>query len=766
MKISVVGGGPAGMYFSILVKKALPHAEINIYEQNNITDSFGFGVVFSDETLSEFLTKDARSYELIRSKFAYWDNLDVYRDGDIVRITGNGFCGCSRKTLLELLANRCIEVGVNIHSQHRIDDMSTLSDSDMIIAADGINSLIRSKLQEDFETTFVAKKNRFVWMGSTKPLDAFTYFFKNTEYGPFVAHSYQYEEVKSTWVIETTEESFQKAGFVVDDEEGTKKKLEEIFAQELDGHPLLTNRSHWRSFPLITNKKWYKDNVILLGDAVASAHFSIGSGTKLAMEEAIALSNSVIANEGDVAKIFSHYEGTFRPRVESIQNAANISMAWFEAMERHIKQPDFMTFAFDVMSRSRKVTYENQALRDKSFTQKVLAAFNERNRTELGKSPAFSPFALREMRLNNRIVMSAMGQYSAENGLVNDWHLMHYGSRATAAVGLIISEMTAIDVNGRISPNCAGIYTDEQAEAWKRIVDFIHENSEAKIGLQIGHSGRKGSLNRTWQGGFQPIEEGEWPLVSVSDKAFADGYQVPKSLSKEDIERIVEQFAEAAKRADRVGFDMVELSACHGMLLGTFLSPLTNDRQDEFGGSLENRLKFPIAVFKSIRSVVDSRKPISIKISVEDWKAGGNTIEDGIKIAKAFKAAGADMISVTSGGTVPDQVSKEGPMWQVPLADAIKHDAGIPVMAIGQFTTIDQINTTLLADRADLIALGKAMLVNPGFVLQSAAYEQETLNGIVPGPYQVGVSQLYKSQSRLRNEFEKMKIALKPQSHK
>jgi len=766
MKISVIGGGPAGMYFSILVKKALPQVEINIYEQNNITDSFGFGVVFSDETLSEFLTKDAQSYELIRSKFAYWDNLDIARDEEIVRITGNGFCGCSRKTLLELLAKRCLEEKVNIHSQHRIEDLSSLHDSDLIIAADGINSLIRAKMQDDFETTLITKKNRFVWMGSTKPLDAFTYFFKNTAYGPFVAHSYQYEEGKSTWVIETTEEAFQKAGFVVDDEQGTKKKLEHIFEKELAGHPLLTNKSHWRNFPLVTNKKWYKDNVILLGDAVASAHFSIGSGTKLAMEEAIALASSVIQHEGDVKKIFSHYEETFRPRVESIQNAANISMAWFEAMDRHIKQEDFMTFAFDVMSRSRKVTYENQALRDKSFTEKVLKAFNQRNNNPSEKSPAFTPFKLREMRLHNRIVMSAMGQYSADNGLVNDWHLMHYGARATAGVGLIMTEMCAIEERGRITPKCAGIYTDEQAESWKRIVDFVHENSESKISIQIGHSGRKGSLERKWQGSFAVLEEDSWPLISADVMPFAAGYHMPHAIGKKEMEVLVEQFSIAATRADKAGFDMIELSACHGMLLASFLSPLSNKRQDDFGGSLENRMKFPLQVFKGIRSVVDSRKPISIKISAEDWKEGGNTIEEAIEIAKKFKEAGVDLISVSSGGTVVDQESKEGPMWQVPLADAIKHDASIPVMAMGQFTTIDQINTTLLANRADLIALGKALLVNPSFVLQSAAYEKEQLNGQVPGPYQVGIAQLYKNQAWTRNEFEKMKIALKPQSHK
>ena len=503
-----------------------------------------------------------------------------------------------------------------------------------------------------------------------------------------------------------------------------------------------------------------------MGDAVASAHFSIGSGTKLAMEEAIALSNSVIAHEGDVAKIFSSYENTFRVRVESIQNAANISMAWFEGMARHIKQASFITFAFDVMSRSSKVTYENQSLRDRGFTKRVLAAFNVRNRNELDKSPAFSPFKLGAMRLENRIVMSAMGQYAAEEGMVNDWHLMHYGARATAAVGLIMTEMTAVAAEGRITPYCAGIYTDYQAEAWKRIVDFVHEKSEAKIGLQLGHAGRKSSLNRTWNGGFAPMEEEGWPLVSVSLEAFDKGYAVERALREEEMEEIVQQFAEAARRADQVGFDLVELSACHGMLLGTFLSPLTNDRQDAYGGTLENRLRFPIAVFKAIRAAVDSKKPVTVKISVEDWKEGGNTIDDGIKIAQAFKAAGADLISVTSGGTVKDQVCKEGPMWQVPLADAIKHEVKIPVMAIGQFTTVDQINTTLLADRADLVGLGKALLVNPGFVLQSAAYEQEMLNGMVPGPYQVGVPQLYKNQAWMRNEFEKMKIALKPQSHR
>lgn len=766
MKIAVVGGGPAGMYFSILVKKAMPEVEINIYEQNKLSDSFGFGVVFSDETLSEFLTKDPRSYELIRSKFAYWDTLDVYRDGEVVRITGNGFCGCSRRTLLELLAQRCAEEGVTIHSQYRINSLKDVPKSDIIVAADGINSVIRTELQADFGTVVIPKKNKFVWMGSTKPLDAFTYFFKTTAHGPFVAHSYQYEEGKSTWVIETTEETFEKAGFVVDDEAGTKMKLEAIFAQELDGHPLLTNKSHWRSFPLVTNTRWHKDNVILLGDAVATAHFSIGSGTKLAMQEAIALAQSVIENKEDVQQIFASYEANFRPHVEAIQNAANISMAWFEGMDRHVEQADFMAFAFSVMSRSRKVTYENQAIRDKAFTQQVLAAFNARTKQKVGQSPAFSAYKLREMNLSNRMVMSAMGQYSAVDGRVQDWHLMHYGSRATGGVGLIVSEMTAVSDSGRISPGCAGIYTEQQAQEWERIVDFVHTNSSAKIAMQLGHAGPKGAVQRLWQGAFEPLNGQGWPLKAASAKPYGSGYPIPKAIDRAEMQEIIEQFVSAAKRADQAGFDMIELSACHGMLLASFLSPLTNLRDDEFGGALENRVKFPVQVFEAIRSVVDSQKPISVKISVEDWKVGGNTINEGIAIAKAFKDAGADLISVTSGGTVPDQQVKEGPMWQVPLADAIKHDVGIPVMAIGQFTTIDQINTTLLADRADLIAMGKTLLVNPGFVLQSAAYEQESLDSLVPDPYRVGIPQLNKTQAWMRKEFERMKVALKPQSHR
>lgn len=766
MKIAVIGGGPAGMYFSILVKKALPQADISIYEQNNLTDSFGFGVVFSGETLNEFLTKDARSYELIKSEFAYWDNLDVYMDGEIVRIQGNGFCGCSRKTLLSLLAQRCEEEGVKTFPKTRITDLDQFADCDMIVAADGINSWVRQQFEEDFGTEVIPQRNRFVWMGSTKPLDAFTYFFKNTEFGPFVAHAYQYEEGMSTWVIETTDETYERAGFVMDDEEGTRAKLEAIFAEELDGHPLLTNRSHWRNFPLVTNKKWHKDNVILLGDSVASAHFSIGSGTKLAMQEAIFLAESVIAYQRDVSKVFEHYEQSFRSRVESIQHAANVSMAWFEDMELHMKQPDFMAFAFDVMSRSRKVTYENQSIRDPNFTKQVVAAFNAQLDQESNSSPAFTPFTLRSMTLKNRLVMSAMGQYSAVDGLVGDWHLMHYGSRASGGLGLLIAEMTAVEEVGRISQGCAGIYNDAQQQAWKRIVDFVHQHTAAKIALQIGHSGPKGSVNRLWDGGFEPLDDGNgWPLISASNQAYADGWNTPAAMGEEDIERVISAFVSAAKRADEAGFDMVEISACHGMLLASFLSPLTNKRTDSYGGSIANRLRFPTEVVRRVREVFSADKPISVKISAVDWHPEGNMIEEGALIAEAFKEAGADMISVSSGGTTVDQRVKPGPMWQVPLANAIKKKLNIPTMAMGDISTIDNINTVLLAGRADLIAVGKSLLTNPGLALQAAAYEGQSRDGLVPEPYLVGVDTLYNYQQRMRRDYERMKIALKPKGH-
>lgn len=762
MKITVIGGGPGGLYFSILTKKAMPHWEINVYERNKPEDSFGFGVVFSDETLGEFLKRDMQSYELIRSKFAYWDDIIVARDGQEVSIAGNGFCGCSRKTLLKLLHQRCEEEGVKLHFEQNIDDLSQFKDSDIIVAADGIGSGIRTQFQNEFGTKIQLKSNRFVWMGSTKPLDAFTYFFRTTPYGIIVAHTYQYEEGMSTWIFECTDETWKNLQFEVENEADTVAKLSEIFKDELDGHPLITNKSHWRQFPHVTNKNWHHNNIVLLGDAKATAHFSIGSGTKLAMDCAIGLFDALMANPDNVQNTFQQYEKIRRNPVEMIQYAASVSLEWFENMNRYEKYP-FYQFSFGCMTRSKKVTYENLRLRDQSYTDKVLQEFNQQHNNNTNAA-AFSTYKLRGLELSNRIVMSSMGQYSANNGLVNNWHFQHYTSRAIGGLGLIVTEMTAVDANGRITLGCAGIYNEEQITEWKKITDFVHQHTSTKIGIQLGHSGRKGAVKKPWEGTNEPIDNA-WELLSASAIAFNDKIAVPKEMTANDMQNVINQFANAAKNAEKAGFDMIELQAHHGFLLASFLSPLTNNRTDEFGGSVENRLRFPLQVFKAVRENFPSDKPISVRISATDWAENGISQEDVLFIASEFKKAGADIINVSTGNTVENQNPKTGRMWQVPFSDMVRNSADIPTITTGTITDIDQINTIILSGKADLVALGKPLLLDPYFVRKAQAYEQITITDI-PNQYQKGIENLYSSTISERKQTERMKKALKPKSNK
>ena len=762
MKITVIGGGPGGLYFSILTKKAMPHCQIDIYERNKPDDSFGFGVVFSDETLGEFLKRDMQSYELIRSKFAYWDDIIIARDGESVTIAGNGFCGCSRKTLLQLLQQRCLEEGVNLHFEQNVDDLSQFADSDIILATDGIGSAIRTKYQQEFGTKVELKKNRFVWMGSTKPLDAFTYFFRSTPHGTIVAHSYQYEEGMSTWIFECSDETWQKHGFEVTNEADTMAKIAEIFKDELDGNPLISNKSHWRQFPHVTNENWDYNNIVLLGDAKATAHYSIGSGTKLAMDSAIGLSDAVIAHPNDVQAAFAQYDKTRRNTVEMIQYAAIVSLDWFENMDRHM-QHSFQQFAFGCMTRSKKVTYENLRLRDSSFTDKVLVEFNDNCNVNIkNQSAAFSSFKLRDLELQNRIVMSSMGQYVAENGLVNDWHFQHYTSRAVGGLGLILTEMTAVSDTGRITEGCAGIYTENQVMAWKRITDFIHKYTQTKIGIQLGHSGRKGCSKIPWEDQFQVKK---WELLSASDIPFNENSDCPKQMTLEDMQLVKNQFVQAAKNAYEAGFDMIELQAHHGFLLATFLSPLTNIRNDEFGGSVENRLKYPLEVFTAIREVFPTEKPISVRISATDWAENGISEQDVLVISEAFKKAGADIINVSTGNTVANQKPQTGRMWQTPFSDAVRNTVHIPTITAGYIQDIDQINTIILNGRADLVALGRPLLLDANFVRNAQAYEQFQATDI-PNSYKMGISHLYPLKSAERKQAEGMKKALKPKSNK
>ncbi|MEZ4837779.1 bifunctional salicylyl-CoA 5-hydroxylase/oxidoreductase [Flavobacterium sp.] len=763
-KITVIGGGPGGLYFSILTKKAMPNCQIDVYERNKPDDSFGFGVVFSDETLGEFLMRDVQSYELIRSEFAYWDDIIIARDGQTVNISGNGFCGCSRKTLLKLLHQRCREEGVNLHFEQNVDDLSQFADSDIIVASDGIGSAIRTQFANEFGTKIELKKNRFVWMGSTKPLDAFTYFFRTTPFGTIVAHTYQYEEGMSTWIFECSDETWQKFGFEVTNEEDTIQKIAEIFKDELDGHPLISNKSHWRQFPHVTNEKWFYNNIVLLGDAKATAHYSIGSGTKLAMDSAIGLSDAVIANPNNVQAAFEQYDKSRRNTVEMIQYAALVSLDWFENMNRHIQHP-FYQFAFGCMTRSKKVTFENLQIRDKSFTDKVLNEFNDNNNVnDKNQSAAFSTFKLRDLELVNRIVMASMGQYFAENGLVNNWHLVHYGSRATGGVGLILTEMTAVSATGRITLGCAGIYNENQVVEWKKITNFIHQNTQTKIGIQLGHSGRKGAIKKPWEGQNEPIDKA-WELLSASPIPFHSNMATPKEMTLEDMDQITTEFVQATKNAEQAGFDLIELQAHHGFLLASFLSPLTNSRKDEFGGSIENRIKFPLRVFSAMRNVFPQHKPMSVRISASDWAENGISEEDVIYVANTFKSAGADIINVSTGNTVENQKPQMGRMWQTPFSDLVRNTVHIPTITAGYIQDIDQINTIILNGRADLVALGRPLLADANFVRNAQAYENVQTEDI-PLQYKMGSSHLYPLKASERKQIESMKKALKPKSNK
>jgi len=765
LKITVIGGGPGGLYFSILTKKAIPNCQIDIYERNSPEDSFGFGVVFSDETLGEFLKRDMQSYELIRTNFAYWDDIIVARDGENVSISGNGFCGCSRKTLLKLLHQRCREEGVNLHFETEVTDLEQFQDSDIILVSDGIGSLTRGKFEKEFGTKITLKKNRFVWLGSTKPLDAFTYFFRNTSHGLIVAHTYQYEPGMSTWIFECSDETWQKFNFEITNETDTIAKISEIFKEELDGHPLITNKSHWRQFPHVTNENWHYKNMVLLGDAKATAHYSIGSGTKLAMDCAIGLSDAVIANQNNMQAAFEQYDKTRRNTVEMIQYAATVSLEWFENMNRYKDFP-FYQFAFGCMTRSKKVTFENLQIRDKSFTDKVLEECKNICHSELVSeskvSPAFTSFKLRELKLQNRIVMSPMGQYSAVDGEVNDWHFQHYTSRALGGLGLILTEMTAVSETGKITLGCAGIYNDNQIIAWKKITAFIHKNTQTKIGIQLGHSGRKGCSKIPWEESFTGKN---WELLSASAIPFNENSATPKAMTLEDMDIVTAQFVQATKNANKAGFDMIELQAHHGFLLASFLSPLTNIRTDEFGGSIENRLKFPLRAFIEMRAVFPKEKPMSVRISATDWAENGISEEDVITIATAFKNAGADVINVSTGNTVVNQKLHTGRMWQTPFSDLVRNTVHIPTITAGYIQDIDQINTIILNGRADLVALGRPLLLDPYFVRNAQAYEQFQSNDI-PNPYKTGISHLYPLKANERKQLEGMKKVLKPKSNK
>ncbi len=770
MRIAVAGGGPAGLYFALLMKRDWPQIEVTVIERNKADDTFGFGVVFSDQTLDTFKAADGPSYEAIRASFAYWDDIEIHFKGDILRIGGNGFCGCSRQALLMLLQERARALGVMLAFEQEIGDIPALSrDYDLVVAADGINSRIRETYNGHFKPETDLRPNRFVWMGSTRPLDAFTFLFKETPQGIVIVHAYQYEKGRSTWIFEMDPQTFEKLGVGRMSEAETAAFLESLFAQELQGHSLITNRSLWRQFPMIRAQKWVKDNIVLIGDAKATAHFSIGSGTKLAMEDSIHLHRAFHAQGLDVAAALQHFETTRREEVEKTQHAADVSLVWFEHVDRFW---DFSSirFAFGLMTRSKAITYDNLALRAPEF----VAATDRSVADELGANarilkqdlpavPMFQPLRLRGMTLENRVVLSPMCMYSATDGLPDDWHLVHYGSRAVGGAGLLFTEMTCVAADARITPGCTGLWNDAQETAWGRIVGFVHANASAKICLQIGHAGRKGASRLMWEGMDKPLTEGAWPIVSASPIPYFPESQTPRAATRADMDRIRQEFVQTVERAARIGFDMIEMHAAHGYLLASFLSPLTNQRQDAFGGSLENRLRFPLEVFRAMRAAWPSERPMSVRISATDWAEGGISGDDAVAISRAFAAEGCDLIDVSTGQTTTRSRPVYGRMFQLPFSDQIRNEADIATMCVGNITTADQINTIIAAGRADLVALARPHLVDPGFTLRAAAWYGVDLQ--VPPPYQPGKDQIMRNTPREREDLETLKLKAKPHSH-
>jgi anthraniloyl-CoA monooxygenase len=768
MKIAIIGGGPAGLYAAILLKKQRPAAEITVYERNRADDTFGFGVVFSDATLDNFEKYDPPSYRRITQEFAYWDDIAVHFRGTVHRVGGNGFCGCSRRKLLLILQERARELGVSLQFETEIEDDSRFAEADLIVLADGINSRFREKHLNHFEPEVDVRSNVFAWMGSTRPLDAFTFIFQETEWGPFIAHAYQYEAGRSTWIFETDLATFERAGLTGLNEKQSADRMAEVFGWFLGGHPLLTNRSMWRNFPMIRSKRWIKDNMVLLGDAKATAHFSIGSGTKLAMEDAIALADAM-AQAPSVGAALEHYEQGRREEVEKTQHAADVSLVWFEHVDR-FWDFDPVQFAFGVMTRSKAITYDNLTLRAPDFVAEVDKAFARQVRArgfdvDVDKplAPMFQPMRLREMRIANRAVVSPMCMYSAKEGVPTDFHLVHYGSRAIGGAGLIFTEMTCVSRDARITPGCTGLWNDEQEAAWRRIVDFVHANSVAKFCLQLGHAGRKGATKLMWDGMDRPLKEGGWDIVAASPIPYFPDSQMPREMDRAAMETVKAAFVQAVERGERCGFDMLELHCAHGYLLASFISPLTNRRTDEYGGPIQNRLRYPLEVFEAMRSAWPSHKPMSVRISATDWAEGGITGDDAVKIARAFAGAGVDLVDVSTGQTVRDAQPVYGRMFQTPFSDQVRNEARVATMCVGNITSADQVNTILAAGRADLVALGRPHLVDPTFTLKAAAwYGADEV--FCPPQYLPGKEQIFRNAVRDRQDFEDLKIKAKPKT--
>lgn len=750
MKILCLGGGPAGLYFAISMKLRDPSHQVTVLERNRANDTFGWGVVLSDDALSRMQKNDPVSTDAIRSHFAYWDDIATIHNGVRIVSGGHGFAGIGRKQLLILLQARARELGVDMQFETEFRAAEEYrKDYDLVVASDGINSVVRRDYADVFKPDIDTRLCKFVWLGTHQKFDdAFTFIFEKTEHGWVWAHVYQFDDNTATFIVETLPETWDRWGFAAMSKEETVETCRKIFERHLGGHDLMSNAAHlrgsavWMQFPRVICEKWYHENIVLMGDAAATGHFSIGSGSRLAFDSAIALAE-YLHSEPDMQAAFARYQEERRVEVLRLQSAARNSLEWFEQVERYLDMPP-MQFAYSLLTRSQRISHENLRLRDPDWLAEAEDWFAEQAGGEKGRRPMFTPFRLRNMTLKNRIVMSPMAQYKAVDGCPTDWHFTHYAERAKGGAALIYTEMTCVSADGRITPGCPGLYAPEHEAAWKRLADFIHAETSAKLCLQIGHAGRKGSTCVPWDGGIDaPLPDGNWDLISASPLPYKPNSQTPRAMTRADMDRVKADFVAAVQMANRAGADMIEMHAAHGYLLGSFVSPVTNRRDDAYGGSLENRLRYPLEVFAAMRAAWPADKPMSVRISAHDWIDGGVTPAEAVEVARAFHAAGADIIDVSSGQTDPAEKPIYGRMFQTPFSDRIRNEAGIPTMTVGNISDFDQVNGILMAGRADLVCLARAHLADPYWTLHAAVAQGDTASEW-PAPYKGGRDLLFR----------------------
>ncbi|MFD7602790.1 bifunctional salicylyl-CoA 5-hydroxylase/oxidoreductase [Streptomyces mirabilis] len=735
VRVAVIGGGPGGLYAAALLKRLDPGREVTVWERNAPDDTFGFGVVLSDETLGGIEHADPVVYAALQDEFVRWDDIDVVHRGVRNTSGGHGFAALGRRRLLEILHERCRSLGVELRFRAEAPPVAELMTAyDLVVAADGVHSPTRAAYAEVFGPSVEEHRCRYIWLAADFAFDSFRFEIVETEHGVMQLHGYPYAADASTVIVEMREEVWRAAGFADLDEQGSVELCGKIFTDALGGRQLRSNKSTWTTFRTVVNDRWSHGNLVLLGDAAHTAHFSIGSGTKLAVEDALALA-ACLEERPTLDEALAAYEEERRPVVASTQRAARASLEWFENLGLYLHQPA-RQFAFNLLTRSRRVTHDNLRLRDAHFTAAVEREFG----CPPGTPPMFTPFRLRGLTLRNRVVVSPMDMYSAVDGVPGDFHLVHLGARALGGAGLVMTEMVCVSAEGRITPGCAGLYSHRQAESWRRIIRFVHAQAPGTaIGVQLGHSGRKGSTKLMWEGMDEPLEEGNWPLVAASPIPYGPRSQTPRQLCRAQLTDIREQFAAAAWRAARCGFDLLELHCAHGYLLSGFLSPLTNRRTDAYGGSLERRLRFPLEVFDAVRAVWPEERPMTVRISATDWAEGGNTGDEGVAIARAFAAHGADAVDVSTGQVVADEQPEYGRSFQTPFADRIRHETGLPVIAVGAISSWDDVNSLILAGRTDLCALARPHLYDPHWTLHAAAEQGYEGPGVAwPKPYRAG----------------------------